>query len=75
MMKLASLRNFDLIPSLHQLFHVPAVQRHSKKRIFGWIMKYIMDHPRSTLFIADMVKKTERAFGELASSVYSEIFT
>ena len=28
---------------------VPAVQGHSKKRIFGRIVKYIMDHPRSTL--------------------------
>ena len=42
-----SLRNFDLIPSLHQLFHVPAVQWHSKKQIFGRIMKYITDHPRN----------------------------
>jgi len=40
-----------------------------KKRIFGRIVKYIVDHPRSTLFIADMVKKTEQAFDELAGSV------
>ena len=38
-----------------------------KKRIFGRIEKYIVDHSRSTLFIADMVKR--RAFGELACSV------
>ena len=44
---------------------VPAVQGHSKKRIFG--RKYIAEIPRSTLFIADMVKR--RAFGELAGSV------
>jgi len=35
---------------------VPAVQGHSKKRLFG--RKYITEIPRSTLFIADMVKKT-----------------
>jgi len=33
-----------------------------KKRIFGRIVKYIVDHPRSTLFTADMVKKTRQAF-------------
>ena len=33
-----------------------------KKRMLGGIVKYIVDHPRSTLFIADMVKKTEQAF-------------
>jgi len=37
--------------------------------MLGGIVKYIVDHPRSTLFIADMVKKTEQAFGELAGSV------
>ena len=40
-----------------------------KKRMLGGIVKYIVDHPRFTLFIAGMVKKTERAFGELAGSV------
>jgi len=28
-----------------------------------------VDHTRSTLFIADVVKKTEQAFGELAGGV------
>ncbi|RJS77478.1 hypothetical protein CW713_10235 [Methanophagales archaeon] len=33
-----------------------------KKADARGIVKYIVDHPRSTLFIADMVKKTEQAF-------------
>ena len=33
------------------------------------IVKYIVDHTRSTLFIADVVKKTEQAFGELGGGV------
>ena len=48
---------------------VPAVQGYSKKRIFGRTVKYIMDHPRSILFIANMVKR--RAFGKLGDSVES----
>ena len=42
-------------------------KRKIKKADARGIVKYIVDHTRSTLFIADMVKKTEQ--GELGGGV------